>query len=126
MRRRPPESSLTDTLFPDTTLFRSDVKLPLPSRHLRVLEVPVRLALPLLARERAGEIGHRAGELGPVHGVQQLRIGGLRGGGQRLVTRHTASRRPPSIEPTPCVIRTQYAIEYTYVRFTPFTNPRPP
>src|SRR3546814_13906516 len=102
MLRRPPRSTSTDTLFPYTTLFLSPaVNLPLPSRHLRVLEVPVRLALHLLARERAGEIGHRAGELGAVHGVQQLRIGGLRGGGQRLVTGHVDSRRTTSIEPTP-------------------------
>src|SRR3546814_4820368 len=33
MIRRPPRSTSTDTLFPDTTLFRSLVKLGLPELH---------------------------------------------------------------------------------------------
>src|SRR3546814_1111529 len=40
MRRRPPRSTRTDTLFPYTTLFRSDV---VEIRHLAVEALPVRL-----------------------------------------------------------------------------------
>src|SRR3546814_5417958 len=48
MRRRPPRSTRTDTLFPYTTLFRSFLLLP----HSR----PQRLPLPFSHRKRRGAI----------------------------------------------------------------------
>src|SRR3546814_17501572 len=71
MRRRPPRSTRTDTLFPYTTLFRSfaDVgELEFVARHGRsVLQS-------LLERHSQAD---GAGEIGPLH---RVRIGGVEAG----------------------------------------------
>src|SRR3546814_12108910 len=41
MIRRPPRSTLTDTLFPDTTLFRSGFGAAHPHRHAVILDVDI-------------------------------------------------------------------------------------
>src|SRR3546814_5507669 len=51
MRRRPPRSTRTDTLFPDTTLFRAEVERADP--HLELRKPPPLLSLQ--ARQRLGQ-----------------------------------------------------------------------
>src|SRR3546814_17590844 len=60
MIRRPPRSTRTDTLFPDTTLFRSELELA-GARLLRKLHLsePFRKH----ARAAAQEVVHEVGEM---------------------------------------------------------------
>src|SRR3546814_5987679 len=60
MIRRPPRSTRTDTLFPDTTLFRSLVVEAEVARHDRIVERAARLAHPV---EAAGDLPHDLGAL---------------------------------------------------------------
>src|SRR3546814_3613889 len=53
MRRRPPRSTRTDTLFPYTTLFRSSAPQLQPARHLAQ---PAALDLPAVRPLGAGEL----------------------------------------------------------------------
>src|SRR3546814_3892868 len=55
MIRRPPRSTRTDTLFPYTTLFRSDAKRPKIKRLLETNDVFV-LALGLRSEEHTSEL----------------------------------------------------------------------
>src|SRR3546814_3739348 len=58
MIRRPPRSTRTDTLFPDTTLFRSDAALSCPGRRRNLLRH--RPVFPLFPPGTRGVCGHRA------------------------------------------------------------------
>src|SRR3546814_9367529 len=59
MIRRPPRSTRTDTLFPYTTLFRSNAQLPLP---------------PMLMFDRITEITEDGGQHGKGHIVAEMDI----------------------------------------------------
>src|SRR3546814_7785297 len=62
MRRRPPRSTLTDTLFPYTTLFRSLGAMAVKrATHLRVLQLDQRVAILQVGddRVRPGQFDHR-------------------------------------------------------------------
>src|SRR3546814_8837420 len=68
MIRRPPRSTRTDTLFPYTTLFRSDaVAIGLPFRLPRRLRLQVpwadaRIAVDALVHQRMGGVQHPRSE----------------------------------------------------------------
>src|SRR3546814_12748272 len=73
MIRRPPRSTRTDTLFPDTTLFRSYQPVRVVDAHRALHEGPVREKAPDVSEfedERSGEFARLHGRgvavLGPV------------------------------------------------------------
>src|SRR3546814_12640108 len=74
MIRRPPGSTRTDTLFPYTTLVRSDEVVPARGEHVAVLEVGVPRAVGV----------HVAPQLGVVGVQQDRRSGGLGQRGARV------------------------------------------
>src|SRR3546814_6877376 len=57
MRRRPPRSTRTDTLFPYTTLLRSDRSQPLPSTDAHGLKPVSHLAAAHFMKQRRGDAG---------------------------------------------------------------------
>src|SRR3546814_10940893 len=61
MRRRPPRDTRTDTLFPYTTLFRSDAVLPVVGHHRAVALVIIAAGeiVPLLFDREAERAGRR-------------------------------------------------------------------
>src|SRR3546814_10524653 len=67
MRRRPPRSTRTDTLFPSTTLFRSDDQVELEILHRRIEDLLhlARQSVDLVDEENvsAVEIGEDGGEV---------------------------------------------------------------
>src|SRR3546814_17343951 len=73
--RRPPQSTLTATLFPYTTLFRSPVRLY--HSDVVVFPWPVAVALCAVAVQRAPE--HSSGEPGGRVGVHRFQTGGSQG-----------------------------------------------
>src|SRR3546814_4360672 len=67
MRRRPPRSTRTDTLFPYTTLFRS---LPSPEQFVSLTVAGAATSVPafiqMSAKARTGVVTAISGELNPV------------------------------------------------------------
>src|SRR3712207_7006105 len=68
MIRRPPRS----TLFPYTTLFRSDAGPKLHHIDVRVIDIPP------VHRDLAGHLGTRDGVVHPVDGAQECRLAAAR------------------------------------------------
>src|SRR3546814_19741118 len=62
MIRRPPRSTRTDTLFPYTTLFRSEIDCVERSLRLQVLDQQPDDALVGILRDRAGRAGRSRSE----------------------------------------------------------------
>src|SRR3546814_1303500 len=66
---RPPRSTRTDTLFPYTTLFRSELRAPLhlPVADIRLWQQRSREAVPVLqAPDPVARVRARAGRRGPL------------------------------------------------------------
>src|SRR3546814_7175608 len=82
MRRRPPRSTRTDTLFPYTTLFRSDVERHLRSPHDRChpsIDVHIKEGAPPRSGSPRRESGRCAtAKPGPGRWLRALRPGGPR------------------------------------------------
>src|SRR3546814_14192493 len=89
MLRRPPRATRTDTLFPYTTLFRSDVADPQVAGHAIEREAP-RIAQPREADLRAGARGLAEWVVGR-DGVGQVAVGPVDVDADRKSTRLNSS-----------------------------------
>src|SRR3546814_2297691 len=118
MSRRPPISTLTDTLFPYTTLFRSrrddPVRLPAADRRRPAAGDGARLRLAVLrsrARRRPAAVAAPVLGVRPSRGLHHLPAGDRRGRDDRADLRAAADLRSEEhTSELPSLMRISYAV----------------
>src|SRR3546814_2596987 len=115
MYRRPRGATLTATLFPSTTLFRSVPPGPLPSRRRQARSPERRPSRPLSSREQAPPLHRRPG-LPPIRGSRAM---------ARARQRATPERSEEHTSELQSLMRISYAV-FCLKKKTLRTNTLPP